>query len=239
MHLENGQKLLVVDDEPDIRELIRDHLRRDFNEVGEAGNVQQALDYCHNQNVAAVITDIRMPGGNGIDLLRQLRSNNNSVPVIVLSAFSDHGLEDIHELGGMALLRKPLDLNVITEVVRKAVSPLDVVPSLPNETIDGGKYLIAPENGNAVWLPGRGGIFIAGEFPRLTSREITFRLPIEAPELSRFEGRGIVTWQRQGSPHHDDGIGVEFTLLTKPSHEWLKKELEQKGPSQYIPSGKA
>lgn len=93
-----GYKILVADDEPEIRDLLRLYLEKDGYDVIEAANGTEALSILQNaalQNDAAsaegidlVILDIMMPGIDGYRVLRNIREKNN-IPVIMLSAKSD------------------------------------------------------------------------------------------------------------------------------------------------------
>ena len=64
--------LLVVDDEPDLRTLYELSLLREGYDVDSAGSVEEAWSRLAERNYSAVITDMRLPDGNGIDLLRRL-----------------------------------------------------------------------------------------------------------------------------------------------------------------------
>lgn len=92
-----GYKILIADDEPEIRDLLRLYLEKDGYEVIEAANGAEALAILQNsasqegkaaaEGIDLVILDIMMPGIDGYRVLRNIRENNN-IPVIILSARS-------------------------------------------------------------------------------------------------------------------------------------------------------
>jgi DNA-binding response OmpR family regulator len=80
-----GTKVLVVDDEPTVREVVVGYLRRDGHEVSEAGDGHKALDLLDNDPPDLVVLDMMLPGVNGLDILRRVRSTSD-IPVIMLTA---------------------------------------------------------------------------------------------------------------------------------------------------------
>jgi two-component system, NtrC family, response regulator PilR len=84
----NSARILVVDDERSIRELLEIFLRKEGFEARTAENVQEALELAKTTEFDLIISDIRMPDMSGIDLLRHLRSNNFTGQFILLTAFA-------------------------------------------------------------------------------------------------------------------------------------------------------
>ncbi|MEM1333425.1 MAG: response regulator, partial [Actinomycetota bacterium] len=78
-------KVLVVDDEPTVREVVVGYLRRDGHEVAEAGDGNVALELLEAEPPDLVVLDMMLPGVNGLDILRRVRSTSN-IPVIMLTA---------------------------------------------------------------------------------------------------------------------------------------------------------
>jgi len=81
-------KLLVVDDEPAIREMVRFTLSRSGYECVEAENASQAKQQIVSENPDLILLDVMMPGQSGLDLARELRRNDSSkeIPIIMLTA---------------------------------------------------------------------------------------------------------------------------------------------------------
>ena len=90
--------ILVIEDEPDIAEIIQAYLIRDGFRSQHCGNGQQGLQYLRQARPDLVLLDIRMPGQNGIDVLQAVRAQGNT-PVIMLTALTD----DINKLLSLRL----------------------------------------------------------------------------------------------------------------------------------------
>lgn len=86
-------KILVVDDEPRMRKLVRDFLMKKDYDVLEAGDGEEALDLFYEQkNIALIILDVMMPKMNGWEVCREVRESSN-VPIIMLTAKGDESDE--------------------------------------------------------------------------------------------------------------------------------------------------
>ena len=81
-------KILVIDDELSIREMLQIFLKREGFEVTTAGSGEEGLEYIRNDAYDVVVSDIKMPDMTGIDLLRLVRSENVAVTFILLTAFA-------------------------------------------------------------------------------------------------------------------------------------------------------
>lgn len=117
------EKILVVEDEPDLRALIRKRLEEDGFLVVEAENGDLGLKKARAEQPALILLDIRMPESTGYEMLKNLRESGNwgaNVPVIFLSNIESQGDDEIEDL--MAL--RPADYFIksnsdLGEVVRK------------------------------------------------------------------------------------------------------------------------
>lgn len=78
-------RVLVVDDEPTVREVVTGYLRRDGHEVAEVGDGNAALDLLDRERFDLVVLDMMLPGVNGLDILRRIRAGGE-MPVIMLTA---------------------------------------------------------------------------------------------------------------------------------------------------------
>lgn len=81
-------RVLVIDDEPTVREVVAGYLRRDGHEVSEAGDGDTALQLLVSVQPDLVILDMMLPGVNGLDILRTIRAAGD-LPVIMLTARAD------------------------------------------------------------------------------------------------------------------------------------------------------
>jgi CheY-like chemotaxis protein len=125
MNMLQDAHVLVVDDEPDIVEIIAFSFKHaGFHNVSMAGSGNQAIKVAQSQKVDIVVTDVRMPDGDGVHLAKSLcNETTGEAPVIVfITAFADISSEDARKLGATALLSKPFDLNRIVHLCSDAYS---------------------------------------------------------------------------------------------------------------------
>jgi two-component system response regulator PilR (NtrC family) len=116
------QKILIVDDEPDIRELLEITLGRMKLDTRSARNVKEAHDWLAREAFDLCLTDMRLPDGNGLELVQHIQQRHAQVPVAMITA---HGNLDtaIHALkaGAFDFLTKPVDLGRLRELVSSAL----------------------------------------------------------------------------------------------------------------------
>ena len=115
-------KLLIVDDEPEIGELLSYNFRKKGFEVVTATNGETGMQALRSYDPDLIILDIMMPYSDGITMCRKLRSNvrYNSTPILFLTATSnDELIKDALDAGGDKCISKPIHINLlIEEVVR-------------------------------------------------------------------------------------------------------------------------
>lgn len=106
--LPRRRRILVVDDHPDIRRLIRDILAPQGIEVDAVASVRGALRRLSGGRFSAVVTDYRMPGQTGLDLIVRMRRAGRRTPVVLITGEVDAGLDAwLGAHPGVALLPKP------------------------------------------------------------------------------------------------------------------------------------
>lgn len=131
--------LLVVDDEPDLRTLYELTLLREGYDVETAGTVEDAWLHLKDRTYSAVITDMRLPDGTGLDLLRRLEESGRREKAIVITAYgsAENAVEAL-KAGAYDYLTKPVDLKQFRSVVASALgrapaaSPTVVPSNLPS-----------------------------------------------------------------------------------------------------------
>ena len=113
---------LIVDDEADIRELLEITLRRMELETIAVANLAQAYAAAKREAFNLCLTDMRLPDGNGIDLVRYMNKNHPSVPVAMITAHGsmDSAIEAL-KAGAFDFVSKPLDLQVLRNLVSTAL----------------------------------------------------------------------------------------------------------------------
>jgi len=120
-----AQKVLLVEDDPDMRLLFRLVLQNAGYAVKEAADGLQAIGMLQIEEFDAVVLDICMPridGCSALDTFKLMRHGRDT-PVIAITALDDPALENrVYEAGAVAFLRKPLAPTQIVEAVRNAAS---------------------------------------------------------------------------------------------------------------------
>lgn len=119
--------ILIVDDEPDVAELFRQFFRRElrhgkyvmhFAQSGEA-----ALDILQQQvhpELLVILSDINMPGMDGLSLLREVKQRRSELPVIMVTAYGDdERRRKADEYGAAAFVTKPVDFGLLKQQLRQ------------------------------------------------------------------------------------------------------------------------
>ncbi len=114
-------RVLVVDDEKNIRMTLADILVGEGYEVRTADTGEKAVKLCHKQPFDVVLLDVRMPGMDGFEAFRLIRRERRDTCVIMMSAYSTQEFRQVAlDEGAAAFLRKPLDLERVLELIREA-----------------------------------------------------------------------------------------------------------------------
>jgi two-component system nitrogen regulation response regulator NtrX len=101
--------ILIADDDKTCRDSIQKVLEREGHIVQTADSVDRAIETLGANHFDLVVCDYRMPGKTGIDLLIELKRKDSTVPVLMISAFADAGVEAaVKRLGGLDVLKKPI-----------------------------------------------------------------------------------------------------------------------------------
>ena len=120
-------RILVVDDEQSMREMLSIALGRAGFDVIAAESRATAAAVLAKDAVDLVITDVRLPDGDGIEILRHVKAGSSDTPVIVMTAYgSTRDAVDAMKLGAHDYLLKPFDVDELKIVVRKALEQHDL-----------------------------------------------------------------------------------------------------------------
>lgn len=119
-------KVLVVDDEQDVALLFRQKFRREIRsgevELAFAFSGEEALAYLreHRADVVLVLSDINMPGMNGLELLRQIKATPPPLPVCMMTAYaSDEYRRQADAIGSDGYLTKPVDFDALKQRIHE------------------------------------------------------------------------------------------------------------------------
>ena len=120
-------RVMVVDDTATQRQSLVEVLRRSGYQAIEASDGNQALDRFQTENPDAVLLDVRLPGLDGMQVLREIRRADEEVPVIMMTGFADvrtavHSMR----LGAQDYLTKPLNYDELSIVLKKVLKVRDL-----------------------------------------------------------------------------------------------------------------
>jgi len=122
--------ILLVDDEPDARELFAQHFRREIRKGDYAFDFAQSgdealevLQKAEKSHITLVLSDINMPGMTGIELLEEIRQLWPTTPVFMITAYGDAITEQkVRNKGASKFLTKPIDFNALRSHIASLVS---------------------------------------------------------------------------------------------------------------------
>ena len=117
-----GEKILIVDDEEGMRRLLRRVLSREGFETSAAGSGAEALQMVGSDQFDLVITDVKMPGMDGVELLKELYAFDPSLPVVVITAYGTvESAVQALRAGAYDYITKPFETDEIKLTVAKAL----------------------------------------------------------------------------------------------------------------------
>jgi two-component system response regulator PilR (NtrC family) len=117
---------LIVDDEPDIRELLELTLGRMNIDTHSAANLKQAHELLTSEHFDICLTDMKLPDGNGIDLVRHINEQELNLPTAVLTAYGsvDTAIEAL-KAGAFDFVSKPVDLDTLRKLINSVLKLSD------------------------------------------------------------------------------------------------------------------
>jgi DNA-binding response OmpR family regulator len=120
---DNKKRILVVEDDEEMRSLLKDFIEAEGFEIDSVSNGSEAFRILVRELFDLVITDIRMPGLTGLDILPGIKKLQPEAPIIVITAF---GSEEVHrraiERGATAYLEKPLHFHELKTMIHEIIS---------------------------------------------------------------------------------------------------------------------
>jgi CheY-like chemotaxis protein len=114
-------RVLVIDDNRALAENIAEILSLEDYDVEIAGSAEEGLTKALADDIRVIVTDYRLPGMNGAELVRRVRLSRQSVRALVISAYTDDSTARAAESAGATFLPKPLDFVLLYSFMRGAV----------------------------------------------------------------------------------------------------------------------
>jgi CheY-like chemotaxis protein len=223
-----GKVLLVVDDEVDLRDIVASELEFMGAQVFQAENIATAQKLLSQHKIDLIVSDIRMPGGTGIDLLVSVKSRNViTPPIILITGFADITVEDAFNKGAEALVNKPFKLDDLIKMVVRYTSPFEerfkedcqsvkeVVSISPNVKFGRGGFTIQ--------ISTEGKRYDVGDAVKF--------------KIGDFEGLGVCRWLKAVDNISLKALmGIEFMNLNDPSLKHFKTIYDKEPLVPYIPA---
>ena len=164
-------RILIVDDDPGQRSLLNSFLRSQGFETAVAESGERALEMLRSGKFAMMISDVRMPGLSGLETLRRARQEHVTLPVLLVTAFTDvrDAVAAMRD-GAVNYLAKPIDLDELLNSVRQAVGISKSVPlryneekPLPDFVVAGSPLMQAVFRDASLIAPSESRVLITGE----------------------------------------------------------------------------
>jgi len=228
-----NKTVLVVDDELDLREIVASELEFMGARVFQAENILKAQNILNEQEIDLVISDIRMPGGTGIDLLETIKAHDRPCPpVILITGFADITLEDAFDKGAEALISKPFKLDDLINMAARCMVPIDERFAQP---LNAQKSITTTEKDDIYFGRGGAAIEITNQSGRFDVGDtIQFDLLVGEHHIN---GSGVCRWVKQSD--NDNSriyMGLEFICLKSESLNQFKDMFKNRKIIPYIPN---
>jgi CheY-like chemotaxis protein len=227
--------LLVVDDEPYYCEIAQDWFEREGCRVLTADDGLAALALVENEKVNAIITDVRMPRMDGVELIRRLKASGSYTPTAVaLSGFSDLSPREAYNLGIEAQLSKPVSRKVLIAAVETALTDREQlwagVPLPAKQPSIKAEFKGVPSAGEDHEIAfGRGGFCMRSDLILPDDSGVGFYL-VFAGNSHVLEGQGTVRWTYP----EEHIIGIEIARVQQ-GLDWISELARQNKSVSFIP----
>ena len=132
-----SNKVLVIEDEPDIRKTLEYNLSREGYKVEGCGSIEEANTFLENPSYSIIILDLMLPDGSGLDLCRQIKSNSTTqeIPILILTAKDDEVDKVVgFELGADDYVTKPFSVRELILRVKAILKRNTKTSNLSNQT---------------------------------------------------------------------------------------------------------
>ncbi|WCK54375.1 response regulator [Aneurinibacillus sp. Ricciae_BoGa-3] len=118
-----SKKVLVVDDQYGIRVLLFEVFGKEGYQTFQAANGKQALDIVASESPDLVILDMKIPGMDGLEILKEIKKINQSIKVIMMTAYGELDMiKEATELGAVSHFTKPFDIDELRSAVHKQLA---------------------------------------------------------------------------------------------------------------------
>ncbi len=118
-----AEKILIVDDQYGIRILLNEVFQKEGYETFQAANGVQALSILENEKPDLVLLDMKIPGMDGIEILKRMKEKDDTTRVMIMTAYGELDMiEEAKNLGALTHFAKPFDIDEIRQSVREILA---------------------------------------------------------------------------------------------------------------------
>jgi CheY-like chemotaxis protein len=232
--------VLVVDDEPHYRDILTGWFEKEGSRVLAAENGFRALELLEKNEINAIVTDIRMPGMDGTELIKRVKALGKYTPTaIAVTGFSDLPPRDAYDLGIEAQLSKPVERKALVSALRKTLMDREELwaeafrtTTLPAITIEFEGLRAALRKKKIAF--GRGGFCMTSRVPFPEDLSITFELRF-AEDRQNVSGQGTVRWNAV----REQLLGIEITRISAQARAWVADLARSNRTVSFIPRSPA
>lgn len=233
--------ILLVDDEPDLLQLLRVELEDAGFKTLSASNGHEAIEVMKRATPDAILSDIRMPHGDGLFLLDHVMNERKGhPPVVFISGFADIDEAAAMERGAAGYLHKPIDPQAIAELLRRVTLAPHERWSEPTDASSCKALRLTYPPYDKVKKQGRlsigrGGFFAACDASVFDDGDhVAFDIDVGTSD--RLLGVGIVRWTRTGAvTKGKPGCGIEILSMNDASQKFVQSVLETQPPRAFVP----
>jgi two-component system response regulator HydG len=118
-----GPTILVVDDEPDLRAILMATLTMKGFRALSAESGRAALKIIDATSIDVILSDVRMPDGDGLQLLKDVQARKLPIPFIFMTGYADFSADEARSLGANYFISKPFNIDDIINAVQKVSQP--------------------------------------------------------------------------------------------------------------------
>jgi len=233
----HSANVLIVDDDPEFREILAFDFESSGYEVSQAENANAAIEALAKSRINVIVSDVRMPDGDGVMLLNRIaeRKRSEGIILIFVTGFLDLSLMEAFDLGAEGFLLKPFDRRALISAVQRLLLPMAARWAQKKGSsciLDRVKVKGSIEEMSSVFALGRGGASFktSSKLPEI-DQIVFFNILFEAGPILNLRGEGQVRWKR------GETIGVEFLYIDPEGLSKLANFIESQRPLPFIPKG--
>lgn len=120
------KKILIVDDQPGIRVLLQEVLKKEGYDIETAASGLEAVELLANQPFDALLTDMKLPGMNGVGILQHIQQDAAQMVIMMMTAYGEMELiEQAKSLGASHFFTKPFNIMEVRETINKLLKDRD------------------------------------------------------------------------------------------------------------------